>query len=105
MAHGYTISLHKTHWNAILATDAMLQRFHNNQEAEMSGSECRSPISTVRIFKHVPRWGKCINVLGDYSQTGEYETRSTLRVSSLARIFQNTVKAAISGKTILQRNT
>jgi hypothetical protein len=32
----------------------------------VNGSECRSPVSTMRIFKHVTRWGKCINVLGDY---------------------------------------
>jgi hypothetical protein len=33
----------------------------------VNGRECESPIPTAtEMFKLVPRWDKCINVLGDY---------------------------------------
>jgi hypothetical protein len=45
-------------------------RFHNNEEVEMVAGEwlrMQEPdFYRDGIFKLVPRWDKCINVLGDY---------------------------------------
>jgi hypothetical protein len=46
------------------------RRLHNNEEVEIAAPEwlCMQEIDFYGngIFKLVPRWGKCINVFGDY---------------------------------------
>jgi hypothetical protein len=46
------------------------RRFHNNEEVEMAVGEwfrMQEPdFYRDGIFKLVPRWDKCTNVLGDY---------------------------------------
>jgi hypothetical protein len=46
------------------------RRFHSNEEAEMAVRGLlrmqRPDFYRDGIFKLVPRWEKCINVLGDY---------------------------------------
>jgi hypothetical protein len=46
------------------------RRFHNNEEVEMSVGELFRTQETDfyrdEIIKLLPRWDKCINVLGDY---------------------------------------
>jgi hypothetical protein len=46
------------------------RRFHNNEEVEMAVREWlwmqEHDLYRNGIFKLVPRWDKCINVLGDY---------------------------------------
>jgi hypothetical protein len=46
------------------------RRFHNNEEVEMAVGErlrMQEPdFYRDGIFKLVPRWDKCISVLGDY---------------------------------------
>jgi hypothetical protein len=47
-------------------------QFHKNKEVEMAAGEwlrMQEPdFYHGRIFKLVPRWDKCINVLGDYAE-------------------------------------
>jgi hypothetical protein len=48
------------------------RRFHNNEEVEMAVGEwlrMQEPdFYRDGIFKLVPKWDKCINVLGDYAE-------------------------------------
>jgi hypothetical protein len=44
------------------------RRFHSNEELEMvlvKVCGCKSDFYRDRVFKAVPGWDKCINVLGD----------------------------------------
>jgi hypothetical protein len=70
--------INKTQWNAIQANEQCFRgcRFHNNEEAAMAVCELflmQEPnFDRDRIFKLVPRWGHCLNVLGYYVEIQRY---------------------------------
>jgi hypothetical protein len=49
----------------------------------VSGCECSRPTFTlVGIFKLVPRWQKCVHVLGDYVENNDKEATFILATTS-----------------------